>query len=323
MVDRETDDAQTAAAVGSEPASWNRRRFLKLGLGGAGLVVLAGAAGVELMSHGVVPGQQWLDQLDGACSVVSGTPVFSPLGDSITGTFSSGARNRTVGYTVAFPPGHGAGDDLPLVVMLHGFGGNHTDALSGMSPAQAVALRMDGHGLAPMAMVTVDGGGGYWNPHPGDDPMGMVVDELIPRCQRLGLGRPPRKIGAMGISMGGYGAIVLAETHPDLISAVAAISPAIWTSYSEAHSANAGAFASARAFGSYDAVTHARALADKPVRVASGAQDPFHPGVEALIQALPPGAVVEVPQGCHTDPFFRSQEPPSLAFLAQHLTDQP
>ena len=249
----------------------------------------------------------------------SPTLVFSPLGESMTGSFYSHARNRTVGYTIGYPPGHGAGRVLPLIVMLHGFGGNHTDALFGMSPAQAVALRVDGRALAPMAMVTVDGGGGYWNPHPGDNPMGMVIKELIPLCQKLGLGRPPQKIATMGISMGGYGAIILAEKYPELISAVAAISPAIWTSYNEAHLANAGAYASSSAFGIYDAVTHANTLAGKPVRVASGDQDPFHPGVEALIQALPLGADVSVSHGCHTDPFFLSQEPPSLAFLARHL----
>ena len=26
-----------------------------------------------------------------------------------------------------------------------------------------------------MALVTADGGNGYWNPHPGDDPMAMVM----------------------------------------------------------------------------------------------------------------------------------------------------
>jgi len=290
-----------------------------LGIGGAGLVVVAGATGLELISHGVLPGQQTLDQFDGACSVASPAPVYSPLGASASGTFYSPARNRTVGYTIGYPPGHGPGSALPLVVMLHGFGGNHTDALVGMSPAQAAALRVDGHALAPMAIVTVDGGGGYWNPHPGDNPMGKVIDELIPLCQKLGLGRPPQKIGTMGISMGGYGAIMLAEQYPDLISAVAAISPAVWTSYTEASSANAGAYASPSAFRTYDAVTHASALAGKPVRVASGDQDPFHPGVEALIQALPEGAVVDISHGCHTGPFFVSQEPPSLAFLAQHL----
>ena len=38
----------------------------------------------------------------------------------------------------------------------------------------------------------------------------------------------------MGISMGGYGAIVVAERYPALVRAVAAISPAIWTTYAEA-----------------------------------------------------------------------------------------
>jgi pimeloyl-ACP methyl ester carboxylesterase len=205
--------------------------------------------------------------------------------------------------------------------MLHGFGANHTDALVGMTPAQAMALRVGGEPLAPMAMVTVDGGDGYWNPHPGDNPMAMVIDELIPLCGRLGLGLPPRRIGTMGISMGGYGAVLLAEKYPQLISAVAAISPAIWTSYAQARGANPGAYASPADFAADDAVNHTSSLTGIPVRVASGTSDPFHPGVEALAEALPRGSVVEFSEGCHTGPFFISQEPPSLSFLAHHLTN--
>ena len=84
-----------------------------------------------------------------------------PPGPSMSGTFYSHARNQSVGYTLAYPPGHSAGTPLPLVVMLHGFGANHATALSRMSPAQAVALHVNGQLLAPMAMVTVDGGRGY------------------------------------------------------------------------------------------------------------------------------------------------------------------
>jgi len=150
----------------------------------------------------------------------------------------------------------------------------------------------------------------------------MVVNELIPLCQARGLGRAPQPIGTMGISMGGYGAILLAEKHPDLIAAVAAVaavSPAIWTSYAQARAANAGAYASARAFRADDAVTHTGALHGIAVRVASGANDPFHPGVVALIDALPAGAVTDISGGCHDDAFFVSQMEPSVAFLAQHL----
>jgi S-formylglutathione hydrolase FrmB len=267
----------------------------------------------------VLPGQAALDSLDGACSVPAPRLAYSKPGPSFSGTFYSAARRRPVGYTIAYPPGHQAGDQLPLVVMLHGYGASHANALSGMSPAQALAVKAAGRPLAPVAMVTADGGNGFWTPHPGDNPMAMVIDELIPLCQRRGLGRPPHRIGTMGISMGGYGALLFAEKYPRLISAAAAISPGIWTSYDQAKAADPGAYASAAAFSANDTITHAAALAGVPVRVAAGYDDPFYPGVQALARSLPAGAVVDFAQGCHTDPFFLAQQPPSLAFLASHL----
>jgi S-formylglutathione hydrolase FrmB len=287
--------------------------------------VVAGAAaagGVALINRGDLPGKSELDQLDGACDVPA--PDFTPFaqpGPQQSGTFYSKARRTTVGYTIGYPPGHGPGDRLPLILMLHGYGFNHANALSGLTPAQALALTIDGAPLPPMALVTVDGGSGYWNPHPGDNPQAMLTDELIPLCQRKGLGAGQRKIGAMGISMGGYGAILLAEKYPDLLAGVAAISPAIYTSYAQAYAANAGAYASAVAFTASDAVTHAAALAGVPLRVASGYSDPFYPGVQTLARALPKSAEVHFSNGCHTGPFFNAQEPPSLAFLARYLTN--
>jgi S-formylglutathione hydrolase FrmB len=302
------------------PQRWSRRRVLGCGLGGLAGLVAAGAVGVDLVAHGILPGGQTLDRLDGACAVASPELRFGRPAPARSGSFYSAARRRTVGYTIAWPPGTAPGSPLPLVVMLHGDGANHTDALAGLSPEQAVALVVGGRPLPPMAMVTVDGGGGYWNPHPGDDPMAMVVSELIPLCQRLQLGRSPQKIGAMGISMGGYGALLLAEKYPGLIRAVAAISPAIWTSYAQANAANPDAYASAADFARDDAVTHADALPGTPVRIASGQDDPFHPGVVALAAALPSTSVVRFPAGCHTGSFFAAQEPPSLQFLGHHLT---
>ncbi len=296
----------------------SRRRLLGWG---AGVIAVAGAAavGIELVDHGVLPGKTELDHLDGACSVANGRLVFSTLGPSTSGTFLSRARGRNVGYTLAYPPGHGPGSQLPLVVVLHGYGADHTNPLASMTLVQACALQMDGGPLPPMALISVDGGGGYWNPHPGDDPMAMVFDEVIPMCQERGLGHGPHSIGTMGISMGGYGALLFAEKYPQTISAVAAISPAVWTSYGQARAANAGAYASAEDFAADDVVTHAAHLEGVAVRVAAGSSDPFRPGVDALVEKLPPGAVVEISRGCHTGPFFSSQEGPSLMFLGNHL----
>ena len=272
-----------------------------------------------MVDHGVLPGKSLLNQLDGACDVTPSDFDERPVGRTVSGTFFSRHRHRTVGYTVGYPPGHSRGDALPLVVMLHGEGGTHRHALSGLTPAQAVALVVEGEPLPPMALATVDGGRGYWHPHPSDDPMGMVVDEFIPMMQSWGLGRTRHSIGVMGISMGGYGALLFAEYHPHLFAAVAAISPAIWTSYSQANAVNSEAYNSAAQFALYDVVTHAASLEGIPVRIASGYADPFHPGVVALNSRLGDYAQVVFSGGCHTKPFFESQEPASLQFLESRL----
>ena len=312
------DADDSPRGVESAASTLTRRRLLYW-LGGVGAVAVAGVAGLEMVDHGVLPGKQILDQLDGACSLPAPRLSFAPVGPVRSGRFFSAARRRSVGYTIAYPPGHGPGERLPLVVMLHGFGDDHRNALKGMTPAQALALRRSTGELKPMSLVTVDGGDGYWNPHPGDDPLSMVVDELIPMCQGLGLGLGPNAIALMGISMGGYGALSLAERHPGLVAAVAAISPAVWTSYAQAHAASAGAFASASAFSQGDVIAHAKSLRGTAVRVASGRDDPFLPGVEALITVLPKGSVSVIGSGCHSDPFFFEQEPPSLEFLSRRL----
>jgi predicted esterase len=294
----------------------SRRRLLWWLGTGLTAVVAGSAAAVELVDHGVLPGKQLLETLDGACSVPAPTLSFAPVGPSYSGRFYSRARRRSVGYTIAYPPGHLRGDNLSLIVVLHGYGDNHATALRGMTPAQAVALRPL---LEPMALVTVDGGDGYWTPHPHDNPMAMVLEELIPMCQRLGLGRSPQQVNLMGISMGGFGALAIAESVPHLISGVAAISPAIWTTFDEARGANAGAFASRRIFEEYDVITHVDRLAGLPLRIAAGVDDPFLPGVRAFVKVVPHPEKVVFDSGCHTDPFFISQEPPSVRFLSRHV----
>src|SRR5207245_10021266 len=103
--------------------AWTRRRVLALGVVPA--AVLAAGGGAERASRGALPDRSILERLDGACSVAGPRLEYSSPEPSFSGTFYSAARRQPVGYTIAYPPGHRRGDELPLVVMLHGYGGSH------------------------------------------------------------------------------------------------------------------------------------------------------------------------------------------------------
>jgi hypothetical protein len=289
-----------------------RRRLIASGLVAAAAIVVGG---FELVDHGDLPGKSELDEIDGACSVDIPAETFATAGPTITGRFYSQARRREVGYAIAYPPHHSPGDELPLGLFLHAHGGDHRTQIGRLTPAHALA----GNGIAPFALATFDGGNLYWNAHPGDDPMAMIVDEIVPLCRNHGLGRRPGTIAALGVSMGGFGALLLAEKHPGLLSSVAAISPAVWTTYPQAAAVDSSAFASAADFTRDDIVAHTDALAHLPVRIASGTDDPFHPGVVALTRRLGPSATIDLTSGCHDGEFTTSQQQRSLTFLAQHF----
>jgi enterochelin esterase-like enzyme len=275
-------------------------------------ILIAGAAVFELAAPGRASGQPSSRPHRIRCA-------NSKVGPLVTASFYSHARRRKVWYTIGYPPGckrHG----LPLVIFLHGHDGDHTENFAGLPLNQAVAMRVHGRRLPSMAMVAVDGGNGYWHRHPGDDPMRMLVHELIPLCRSLGLGRGHKRIAVSGVSMGGYGALLLAEKHPHLVAAVAAISPAVWTSYAAVMLANQTAFASPADFNANDVIARASRLRHVPVFMASGLEDPFHPYIESLVPALPAVAKVHLAPGGHTGEFFQQWGPDALAFLGRHLS---
>ena len=245
------------------------------------------------------------------------TGAFKDPGTNIEGYFRSRYRRCRVGFTVGYPEGYSPGARLPLVIVMHGYRGDHRGAVAGYSPAGAATLAND---VRPLAVVTVDGGQGYWHPHPLDDPMSMVMHELIPMMQHRQLGVGTRRVAVMGTSMGGYGALIFAEHFPDTFAGAAAISPAIFATYDWAHHISPSAYWSPGDFARYDAISHAGSLAGQPVRAASGVSDPFHPWVEDFKRALPAPGIVEFPPGAHTTSFFASQTEPSIRFLASHFS---
>jgi enterochelin esterase-like enzyme len=93
-------------------------------------------------------------------------------------------------------------------------------------------MRLDEHlaaaarsGVPPFVLVAVDGGETYWHRRAsGDDPERMILDEVRPRLAEMGL--RTSRLALMGWSMGGYGALLAARRHPEVVVATAASSPA-------------------------------------------------------------------------------------------------
>jgi S-formylglutathione hydrolase FrmB len=236
-----------------------------------------------------------------------------------TGSFYSHARHTTVWYTIGYPPiSCRSNPHLPLVLFLHGFGGNHLAGIGDLTMQDAAVLSAkDGK---PMAFVAMDGGNGYWHPTTGgDNAMRMLTHELIPRLQRMGLGRGHKRIAVTGLSMGGYGTLLFGEEHPNKVFAIAAISPAVWTSWAASHLAGLTAFTSNADFEKHNVITHAYRLAHTPTYMTSGLEDPFHPYIESLIPVLQQaGGQVEMLPGSHNSDFFTPAASRAIKFLAEH-----
>ena len=302
--------------------SLSRRALLT---GGAGLAVAAGAAiagGYELVQDGTLPGKYQLARLTGACGSAPPAPA-GPLPSRHLVTFDSDYRHRSVQMLTLLPAGVRSPEGLGVVIALHGAGGD------GASMARQVAPAMTRAGVSRFAVICVDGASTYWHAHAdGDDPVGMIVHEVVPRAAAAGM--RTGRIGLVGLSMGGYGALLLAERFSAAaraggqprVSAVAALSPAIFATYPDARAANAAAFDSPADFARNDIFARLGALRRVPVLVSCGQDDPFQPETArvrarlAVLTGRPvPGGIMP---GCHDGAFWGRTMPGALTFLGRN-----
>jgi S-formylglutathione hydrolase FrmB len=218
---------------------------------------------------------------------------------------------------------------LPVLIALHGAGGTATGLASGVAPAMTAA------GVTEFAVICVDGGETYWHKRAdGDDPVGMILHEVLPRAAAAGL--ETGRVAITGESMGGYGALLLAERlaaaipvssgispSTPAVAAVAAISPAIFASYADARAANRVSFDNTADFARNSVFASLHVLRDVPTWVTCGVDDPFEPEAELLCTHLAaltghpvPGGIVS---GCHDDAFFGRNLPGALQFIQHYL----
>jgi len=269
---------------------------------GAGAVVAAGAGGWAALHQDHGPAGR--------------IPDVRP-GELVGGTFRSARRGgRLTSWSLAYPPG--GGDRLPLLVFLHGLHQDHRTAfgrLLGLDRFLAAEVARSGNRFA---VASVDGGTTYYHPRPdGEDAGAMVLEELLPLL--AGRGVRTGRIGLMGLSMGGYGALRLGGMlGTRRCAVVVAESPAIWTPGS---TASASGFRDAAEYERFTVFGHQSELAGIPVRIDCGDDDPFRGAAEAYADGFPPSQhpVVGFQPGAHTLDYWRRMAPAQLAFVGRHL----
>lgn len=215
-------------------------------------------------------------------------------------------------WIIARPPGQT--EPLRPVILLHGKDSNaHTVMSMGAEQFLADAVAA---GVPPFALAAVDGGNGYWHRRAsGDDSGAMVLDEFIPLLAEQGL--DTSRVGFLGWSMGGYGALLLgSRLGAGRTAAICAVSPALWTSPG---ASAPGAFDGAEDYAA-NSVWGLAALNGIPLRIDCGYDDPFYSATDQFIAQLPTPPAGGFSTGGHNAGYWSSQLSPELIWAAPLLT---
>jgi len=243
--------------------------------------------------------------------VACGGGTDRPAGvDLLEGTFSSRFwPDREVRWRLARPAQRASNAaPQPLAVALHGHGGDADWPFN--------EVHIERHVVPTgLAVATVDGGDFYWHARrSGLDTSRMVIDDLLPLLGGKGLATD--RVGLIGWSMGGYGALLMAtRLGPTRVAGVVAASAALWQSPGDSAP---GAFDDREDFVRNDVFAARGKLRDIPVRLDCGRDDPFVVANRAFVRELPDAAAT-FDAGAHTEEYWTAHAGAQMSWLAERF----
>jgi S-formylglutathione hydrolase FrmB len=212
-------------------------------------------------------------------------------------TLHSRLTHRDLHEILVVPPRHGRW----MLVLLHGYHASPSQFLTQPFFDTLAALRT----RAPEVLLLDGGADSYWHNRADGRWGSMVLREGIP----AGTARThARRVAIGGISMGGYGALLLGS-RDRRFCAVGAQSPALWLS---AGDTAPGAFDNAQDYARNDVF---RLRTPHPLWIDLGASDPFR--TATLTYARRVGVRAHIRPGGHDAALWNAFTPKFLRFFAR------
>jgi len=260
-------------------------------------------------------------------------------GDTRTSRFRSPSLGRDVAVTVQLPPSYAVGNRrYPVLYALHGLFESH-DFWAARGLADILASAWQEGDVPELIVVSVDGGNSFFLDSRQGAYQDVITRDAVSWAEsvwRVTPGRGGRAL--LGVSMGGYAALRIALTVPDVFGAVASHSAMLLrkppTAAEGASAWHLRAFHAA--FG--DPIDGALWAASDPLELAlradrertpalrfdCGAQDRYGlaAGHQELHRRLETRGVAHeftLAPGDHGYEFVREALPASLRFLGRHL----
>lgn len=154
---------------------------------------------------------------------------------------------------------------------------------------------------------------------PPCDTGAMVMDDFLPLLGRLGL--ETRRIGLLGWSMGGYGALLIAaRLGLSRVAAVAPMSAALWQ---QPGLSAPGAFDDAADWQRNNVFADRSRFSHIPIRLVCGTSDPFYLADKAFVADLAESTECDVSSvfdpGSHVATYWAAHAGGQMRFLGRHL----
>jgi enterochelin esterase-like enzyme len=252
-------------------------------------------------------------------------------------TLASPVLGRSWVNRIYLPDGYGDGATYPVIYLLHGA---NNDAAGWVDQADINTLvdrLIRGGRLRPCIIVMPSVENSWYLDGPERMETALIQD-LLPWVEAHYAIRADRAARTVaGISMGGFGALRLALDHPQLFSAVALLSPAIYVPEPPAQSAarRAAVFQTNGVFDparwkalNYPALIDGFAATHLRLRlfISAGAQDGLHTNIAGrtlydIWRARGWQAEMHVSPGQHDFKLWRHDLPPALRFLLPQPTE--